>query len=55
MAFFLLLEGLEGDGGAYKYNEEQKITEFGLSSISEAFSNFSLSSWFPITLAACAI
>lgn len=36
----------------YKYNDEQKITELGRSSISDDFSNFSFSSAFPITLAA---
>ena len=41
--------------GYYKYSDEQKMTEFGLSSISDAFSNFSCSSLFPITFAAWAI
>jgi len=36
----------------YKYNDEQKITELGRSSIPEAFSNFSFSSVLPMTLAA---
>ena len=40
---------------AHRYSEEQKITEFGLSNISDAFSNFSFSSEFPITFAAIAI
>ena len=38
--------------GGYRYNEEQKMTEFGRSSISEALSNFSCSSLLPMTLAA---
>jgi hypothetical protein len=36
----------------YRYNDEQKMTELGRSSISDAFSNFSCSSLFPMTLAA---
>lgn len=36
----------------YKYRDEQKITELGRSSISDAFSNFSFSSELPMTLAA---
>lgn len=36
----------------YKYKLEQKMTEFGLSSISAAFLNFSSNSTLPITLAA---
>ena len=35
-----------------RYSDEQKMTEFGRSSISEAFSNFSCSSLLPITFAA---
>lgn len=48
-----LLEGSASRPGIfYKYSDEQKMTEFGRSSISDDFSNFSLSSEFPITLAA---
>ena len=36
----------------HRYNDEQKITEFGRASISEALSNFSCSSAFPMTFAA---
>lgn len=36
----------------YKYKLEQNMTEFGLSSISAAFLNFSSNSTLPITLAA---
>jgi len=36
----------------YRYSDEQKMTELGRSSISEAFSNFCLSSSLPMTLAA---
>lgn len=36
----------------YRYNEEQKMTELGRSSISDALSNLSCSSALPITLAA---
>lgn len=39
----------------YRYNEEQKMTELGRSSISDDFSNFSWSSVFPMTFAAAAI
>jgi hypothetical protein len=40
---------------SYKYKEEQKITEFGLASISEAALNFFSSSALPIARAAAAI
>lgn len=36
----------------YRYSDEQKMTEFGRSSISDAFWNFSCSSVLPMTLAA---
>jgi hypothetical protein len=39
-------------GKFYRYSDEQKMTEFGRSNISDAFSNFSFSSAFPIALAA---
>lgn len=39
----------------YRYSEEQKMTEFGRSSISDALVNFSSNSVLPIALAAIVI
>lgn len=46
---------VDNDRGVHRYSDEQKMTEFGRSSISDDFSNFSLSSLFPMTFEAAAI